>query len=214
MCVCRFNHFCGEVPATLFAKKLDAIFINNNNFSSAVPANIGDSSVSVLVIANLDLHGCFPRSISKMGDTLYELILMNNGLFSCLPEDLGKLKKVRVFDISSNQIVGGLPESIGEMKSLEQLNVAHNKLSGEIPASIFNLPRLENFTYSDNYFCSEPDNYQNIKRIDDERNCLPDRPLQRSPEECCSFLSEPVFCSLLPAKKNTSPPAKIPLPLH
>lgn len=198
----------------LFEKNLDAIFINDNNFSAAVPANIGDSPVSVLVLANLDLHGCFPRSISKMGDTLYELILINSGLFSCLPENLGKLKKLRAFDISSNKIVGGLPESIGEMESLEQLNVAHNKLSGEIPESIFKLPRLENFTFSDNYFCSEPDNYQNIKRIHDERNCLPDRPLQRSPEECCSFLSEPVLCSLLPEKKDTIPPAKNPLPLH
>ncbi|KAL0388556.1 UNVERIFIED_CONTAM: hypothetical protein Sradi_2737400 [Sesamum radiatum] len=91
-----------------------------------------------------------------MAKTLNEIILSNAGLSGCLPEEIGSLTKLTVFDVSFNSLVGSLPKSMGNMKSLEQLNVAHNKLSGAIPDSICSLPRLENFTYSDNYFCVEP----------------------------------------------------------
>ncbi|CAK9154416.1 unnamed protein product [Ilex paraguariensis] len=174
----RFNDFEGKVPSSLFELKLDALFINNNNFNSSFPENIGSLPVSVVVLANSDLSGCLPSSISKMAGTLNEIILMGMGLSGCLPEEIGLLKNVTVFDVSKNGFVGTLPESMGGMKSLEQLNVASNKLSGEIPASICSLPMLQNFTYSDNYFCSEPATCLKLPDKDDRENCIPGRPAQ------------------------------------
>ncbi|PWA88180.1 leucine-rich repeat protein [Artemisia annua] len=152
----RFNQFQGDIPSKLYDLKLDAIFVNNNQFNASFPKNLGNSPVSVLVFANNNIKGCLPSSIKKMSNTLEEIILMNVGLSGCLTPDIGSLKKLTVFDVSSNSLEGMLPESIGEMKSLEQLNVAHNKFSGDIPSSICSLPRLENFTYSDNYFSVTP----------------------------------------------------------
>ncbi|KAG6525770.1 hypothetical protein ZIOFF_015740 [Zingiber officinale] len=190
----RYNRFCGGVPSCLFDLRLDALFINNNDFTFSIPDNIGNSPVSVLVFADNQINGCFPKAIANMRDTLRELIIMNVGLRACIPPEIGQLTKLRVLDLSYNHLVGHLPASIGDMKKLEQLDVAHNKLSGEIPCGICDLPRLKNFTYSYNFFCEEPESCLRIRRHDDRLNCFPFRPLQRPAEQCAAFLSKPKFC--------------------
>ncbi|KAK4388883.1 Leucine-rich repeat extensin-like protein 7 [Sesamum angolense] len=128
----RYNEFEGELPKGLFDKDFDAIFINSNRFSSALPDNIGNSPVSVIVMANNMLEGCLPASLGSMAATLNELIITNNGLLSCFPNEIGKLKNLTVLDVSHNKLMGPLPDSIGNMDSLEQLNVEHNFMSGKI----------------------------------------------------------------------------------
>ncbi|KAI0508133.1 hypothetical protein KFK09_014267 [Dendrobium nobile] len=143
----RFNEFDGEVPDALFEKKLDAIFINNNRFFDEIPDTVGSSPVSVLVLANNRFHGCVPSSLGNMSDTLEEIIFLHNKLKTCLPKEIGLLKKVKVFDASFNSLVGELPEEIEGMVSLEELDVAHNYLTGEIPEGICELPRLKFYVF-------------------------------------------------------------------
>ncbi|THU48533.1 hypothetical protein C4D60_Mb09t27250 [Musa balbisiana] len=69
----RFNDFEGALPPELFDRDLDAIFLNNNRFSSHIPNNFGNSKASVIVLANNKLGGCIPASIGDMGATLNEL---------------------------------------------------------------------------------------------------------------------------------------------
>ncbi|KAL4388890.1 hypothetical protein GQ457_09G020100 [Hibiscus cannabinus] len=203
----RFNQFSGKIPPQLFDLKLDALFFNDNQFQSSIPENFGNSPVSVIVMANNGLTGCFPSSsLVKMAGTLREVILMNNGFTGCLKPELGALKGVTVFDISSNNLVGPLPNAIGEMKSLQQLNVANNKLSGYIPESICSLPNLKNFTFSNNFFTSEPWKCLQLRTKDDRKNCIPYRPLQNSPMECKSFYSHPVDCSISGCSPRPPPP--------
>ncbi|KAK7391072.1 hypothetical protein VNO78_19410 [Psophocarpus tetragonolobus] len=202
----RFNKFHGHVPSRLFDLKLDALFINNNKFNFSLPDNLGNSTVSVIVFANNDLKGCLPSSLAKMKGTLNEIIITNSGLTGCLPSEIGDLDKVTVFDVSFNKLVGELPESLGRMKKLEQLNVAHNMLSGTVPESICMLPRLENFTYSYNYFCTESPLCLKLKDKDDTKNCIPYRPLQRSPHDCAAFYAHPVHCSAFGCVSPPPPP--------
>ncbi|KAI8561274.1 hypothetical protein RHMOL_Rhmol04G0326000 [Rhododendron molle] len=191
----RFNKFEGELPSRLFDLRLDALFVNNNNFDSTLPKNLGNSPVSVVVLGNnIQVNGCLPLSIGNMGGTLTEIVLVNMGLKGCLPTEIGLLKEATVFDVSDSMFEGTLPESMGGMSSLEQLNVANNKLSGDIPASICALPKLENFTYSYNYFRGEPAVCLNLPAKDDRKNCIPGRPEQRSPAECNAAYSRPVEC--------------------
>ncbi|KAL5699442.1 glycerate 3-kinase [Ranunculus cassubicifolius] len=131
-----------------------------------------------------------------MSETLNEIILMDNGLRSCFPPEIGMLKNLTVFDISFNQLMEPLSDTIGGMMSLEQLNVVHNMLSGSIPASICMLPNLQNFTYSYNFFTGEPPQCLNVADFVDQRNCLPGRPGQRSVKQCKSLLSRPVDCRI------------------
>uniref|UniRef100_A0A251UQ98 Cell wall hydroxyproline-rich glycoprotein n=1 Tax=Helianthus annuus TaxID=4232 RepID=A0A251UQ98_HELAN len=65
----RFNEFEGSVPIKLFDKDLDAVFLNDNRFKFGIPPNLGNSPVSVLVLANNNLGGCLPASIGQMGAT-------------------------------------------------------------------------------------------------------------------------------------------------
>ncbi|RZC55766.1 hypothetical protein C5167_014618 [Papaver somniferum] len=204
----RFNEFYGDVPSKLFDMKLDALFINDNKFRFTIPKNFANSTVSVLVLANNQLNGCFPSDLGKMAGTLNEIIITNSGLNGCLPPEIGKLNQLTVFDVSFNNLVGPLPETMGNMKSLEQLNIAHNKFSGNIPPSICSLPKLENFTYSYNYFCGEPPSCLKLPDKDDKKNCIPYRPLQRSLMECSSFLSHPVSCNSFGCSLRTPPPPR------
>ncbi|KAG6522246.1 hypothetical protein ZIOFF_019384 [Zingiber officinale] len=60
----RFNEFEGSVPPELFDRDFDAIFINHNRFAFKIPDNIGNSPVSVIVLAKNRFHGCLPASLA------------------------------------------------------------------------------------------------------------------------------------------------------
>ncbi|KAI4322695.1 hypothetical protein L6164_022365 [Bauhinia variegata] len=194
----RFNEFEGPLPPQLFNKSFDAVFVNNNWFTSAIPSNLGQSSASVLVFANNKFGGCVPESIVNLADTLEELVLINISLSGCLPQEVGFLYKLRVFDVGFNNIVGPIPYSLAGLSHLEQLNLGHNMMSGMVPAGICVLPNLKNFTFSYNFFCEEEGICQNLTSkgivFDDRRNCLPEKPLQRSQKECNHVLDHPVDC--------------------
>ncbi|KAL5864839.1 hypothetical protein ACOSQ3_002353 [Xanthoceras sorbifolium] len=194
----RYNEFEGPLPPQLFSKKLDAIFVNNNRFTSVIPKNIGVNSASVLVIANNNFGGCLPPSIANLAETLEELLLINTSLSGCLPPEVGYLYKLRVLDVSFNNLVGPIPYSLAGLAHLEQLNLAHNMMSGIVPDGVCCLPNLANFTFSYNFFCEEEGICKNLSSkgiaFDDRRNCLPEKPLQRSNKVCQSVLEHPVEC--------------------
>ncbi|CAN1129096.1 Leucine-rich repeat extensin-like protein 6 [Linum perenne] len=192
----RFNEFFGEIPSQVFDLELDALFLNDNKFKSLLPANLGNSPVSVLVLANNLITGCIPPSVAGMAETLDEIILSNLGLTGCLRPEIGELKQLKVLDLSCNKLIGPLPESIAGMKNLEQLDVSHNKLSGRIPRGVCLLPKLENFVYKNNYFTGEPAECLRLGAgINDRKNCIPGRPGQRSAAECALFNANPVDCA-------------------
>ncbi|KAM5578174.1 pollen-specific leucine-rich repeat extensin-like protein 1 [Rosa sericea] len=200
----RYNEFEGPIPPQLFSNivQLDAIFVNNNRFTSInIPASSLLSSASVVVFANNKLGGCLSPSIANFAETLEELLLINTSLSGCLPQQVGFLYKLRVLDVSNNKLVGPIPYSLAGLAHLEQLNLAHNMMTGIVPAGVCSLPNLANFTVSYNYFCEEDGICQNSTTskggkiaFDDRRNCVPERPYQRTQKECSAALEHPVDC--------------------
>lgn len=210
----RYNEFEGELPESLFDKDLDALFLNSNRFVNKIPVNMGNSPVSVLVLASNRFEGCIPTSFGKMGKTLNEIILMDNGLQSCLPNDMGLLQNVTVLDISYNWLVGELPKSMGQMENLEVLNIERNMLSGVIPDELCSLEKLRDFKYGSNYFTGEPSTCRYLESYNHTMNCLKDERDQRSTMECKVFLSKPVDCDSFkcnPVSSCFSPPQIAPL---
>ncbi len=69
--------------------------------------------------------------------------LMDNNLSGVLPESLGDLTKLRVFDVAFNKIKGQIPRSVTQLNRLEELRFGKNKLSGDIPEGIVNLGQLK-----------------------------------------------------------------------
>lgn len=126
-----------------------------------------------------------------MAGTLAELVALNSGLRSCLPQELGWLRELTLLDLSTNQLQGMLPESMAGLHSLQQLHVARNELWGHVPEGVCALPALHNFTYSYNYFCSEPSRCLDVRHVDDRQNCIAARPDQRPADQCLAFLHRP-----------------------
>jgi hypothetical protein len=93
------------------------------------------------------------------------------------------------------------------MRKEEQLDVAHNHLSGAVPEAVCVLPRLNNLNVSNNYFTSEPPSCTRVVPLDgDRRNCLPNRPAQRPPQQCAAFYSlPPIDCVAFQCKPVALP---------
>uniref|UniRef100_J3LZD5 Leucine-rich repeat-containing N-terminal plant-type domain-containing protein n=1 Tax=Oryza brachyantha TaxID=4533 RepID=J3LZD5_ORYBR len=193
----RFNSFYGELPGGVFCSfpQVQAIFVNNNQFSGNLPDNIGDSPVNYLSLANNKFTGEIPKSITRMANTLLEVLFLNNKLSGCLPYELGLLAKATVIDAGTNQLTGPIPASFACLHKVEQLNLADNLLYGEVPDALCKLAfawtgRLKNLTLSNNYFTSLGSCcWDLIKegKLNVERNCIPWAPNQRSHEECAAF---------------------------
>ncbi|VAH49376.1 unnamed protein product [Triticum turgidum subsp. durum] len=194
----RFNRFYGEVPAGLFCSFpiVEAIFVNNNQFSGKIPSNLGDSPVNYLALANNQFTGPIPSSIGRAANTLLEVLFLNNKLSGCLPYELGLLAKATVIDAGTNQLTGTIPASYACLRKVEQLNLADNLLYGEVPDALCRLAypssggHLSNLTLSDNYFTSLGSCcWALIKqgKLNVARNCIPYAPNQRSHEECAGF---------------------------
>ncbi|KAJ3696449.1 hypothetical protein LUZ61_000154 [Rhynchospora tenuis] len=198
----RFNTYNGCVPPDVFGKLpfAIAIFLNNNMFSGDLPSNLGYSPVQYLSLANNKFTGPIPSSIGH-AKNLLEVLFLNNTLSGCLPNEVGLLKKLVVFDASLNFITGPIPYSYGCLKNLEQLVLAHNLLYGEVPEVLCKLVYTGklNLSLSYNYFTSlGPTCWtlikQGNKRLDVRKNCIPWVPDQRSSEECWWFAKKPKTC--------------------
>lgn len=64
----RFNNFSGPIPEAIFDTRLDAIFLNNNQFEGQIPSNLGNSPASVINLATTD----FPVTYHLVWRTLVQ----------------------------------------------------------------------------------------------------------------------------------------------
>nr|GME14743.1 pollen-specific leucine-rich repeat extensin-like protein 3 [Ipomoea batatas] len=227
------NRFCGIIPNSfskltllheldgklseeLFHKEMDAIFLNNNRFSSTIPESIGNSSASVVVFANNNFKGCIPSSVGRMAN-LREIVLLNNDLMGCMPPEIGKLQNVTVFSGAGNKFSGILPEGFSGLEKVVELDVSGNVLTGIVPEGICRLRNLKNFTFSYNYFNGEEEGCDPSSRkevvLEDKSNCLPGRPNQKAQKDCHKVVSKPVDCSKAKCgggKSHKTPPKVAP----
>jgi len=191
----RFNNFYGQLPALLFCSFpiVEAIFVNNNQFSGKLPDNLGDSPVNYLSLANNQFTGPIPASIARACNTLLEVLFLNNKLSGCLPYELGLLAKATVIDAGTNQLTGTIPASYACLRKVEQLNLADNLLYGVVPDALCRLAydgHLTNLTLSGNYFTGLGKCCWDLLKdgkLNVDRNCIPWAPHQRSHDECAGF---------------------------
>lgn len=103
----RYNGFSGEIPAALFdptsfqGYSVEAIFVNNNQFSGALP-EFGAINSTYISLANNQFTGPIPTSIVNVVG-LKEILLLGNQLTGTVPEEICALD-LDVFDVSDNQL--------------------------------------------------------------------------------------------------------------
>ena len=77
--------------------------------------------------------------------------LRGNNLNGELPDDLGYLLELEVFELWGNSIFGEIPSSLGDLSRLTDLDLGENLLEGEIPEPLGNLDRLEDLFLSGDF---------------------------------------------------------------
>lgn len=82
-----------------------------------------------------------------------------------MPEEISKLKSLRILILSHNKIEE-LPETIGELQSLQALTLSENRLK-RLPESIGNLENLRLFSMHGNWNkITLPSSFWNLKKLE------------------------------------------------
>lgn len=100
-----------------------------------------------------------PVILSQKNATVVDVA--NNNITS-LPAEIGKLTKVREFNVSFNKLTGSLPAEIRMMQDLRILRANNNLLTG-IPAEIGSLKKLEWLDLSNNNINTIPKELYNLR---------------------------------------------------
>lgn len=140
------NEMSGALPTKWNTPKLKIVRAEDNHISGDLPAQLlRQPSIEQVYIHNNELTGSLPPQISE---TLSHLILANNKLSGPVPEELGKLTKLRDLRLNRNQLSGTIPASFLGATSLQVLRLDNNRLTGAIPAGL--AKRLMVFDASNN----------------------------------------------------------------
>ncbi|PVH38056.1 hypothetical protein PAHAL_5G164200 [Panicum hallii] len=126
------NQFVGNIPAA--AVELQEFTAENNRFSGAIPASLGDG-MPLLLTLNLSgnqLSDGIPKSLAKLSK-LTQMDLSRNQLTGEIPAELGAIPVLSVLYLSSNKLSGNVPQALVK-PNLISLNLSSNQLSGQVPA--------------------------------------------------------------------------------
>ncbi|GKB31922.1 leucine-rich repeat-containing protein [Tanacetum coccineum] len=152
--------------------KLQIVDIACNEFSGAIPDNCflqwgammkdDRSSTKHLSFRVLQLNDFYYQDTVTVTVKGFELELVkiltlftsidisSNRFSGVIPETIGQLKALFLFNVSHNEFTGLIPQSMGNLSQLESLDMSSNKLTGEIPSVLTNLPFLSVINFSNN----------------------------------------------------------------
>ncbi|CAL8997619.1 unnamed protein product [Prunus brigantina] len=144
----RSNNLQGQIP--LFRSSATYLDYSRNNFSSSIPADIGNFLPSTVFfsLSSNNLHGIIPPSICNASGLLV-LDLSNNSLSGMIPECLTRLS---VLNLRRNNLTGPIPDKFNEFcglqtldpsRGLQTLDLSRNQIQGQFPKSLVNCTRLE-----------------------------------------------------------------------
>lgn len=88
-------------------------------------------------------------TFSSNGTMIY-LDLSYNFLSGTIPENLGSVAFLQVFNLGHNMLTGTIPSSLGNLKAVGVLDLSHNYLEGLIPGSLGSLSFLSDLDVSNN----------------------------------------------------------------
>ncbi|CAB4267369.1 unnamed protein product [Prunus armeniaca] len=135
----RSNNLQGQIP--LFGSSATHLDYSRNNFSSSIPADIGNFLPSTVFfsLSSNNLHGIIPPSICNPSG-LVVLDLSNNSLSGMIPECLTRLS---VLNLRRNNLTGPIPDKFNEFCGLQTLDLSRNQIQGQFPKSLVNCTQLE-----------------------------------------------------------------------
>ncbi|KAA8526356.1 hypothetical protein F0562_008441 [Nyssa sinensis] len=170
------NRFVGPFPSVVLSlPTLHYLDIRYNEFEGALPSELFSKKIDAIFVNNNHFTSMIPSNLGISSASV--VVFANNKFGGCLPPSIANsastLEELLMINTS---LSGCLPPEVGFLYKLRVLDVSFNKLEGPIPYSI-----AGNLTSKGVVF-------------DDRRNCLPEKPLQRSKKECNPVIEHPVDC--------------------
>ncbi|KAI3849181.1 hypothetical protein MKW92_046575 [Papaver armeniacum] len=142
---------------------LSTLKMNDNYIGSLIPEQLANfTSLSVLNLSYCQLQGSVPYL-----PQLRELDVSFNYLQPNLTRMFeNRWPKLKVLQITSNQINGPIPSSISNAPSLVSLSAAWGTIQGSLPSSIYNLSGLHHLDLSKNDITSSiHSSISNLKKL-------------------------------------------------
>jgi hypothetical protein len=145
-----FNHFRGNLP-DIFLKTWEGMMEGGNrNLEHIIydPLQLTNGlyyqdSITV-TLKGLELE------LVKILAVFTSVDFSSNNFEGPIPDAIGQLAGLHVFNLSHNALTGQIPSSVGNLSQLESLDLSSNHLSGQIPLRLASLTFLSvlNLSYN------------------------------------------------------------------
>ncbi|MED6199211.1 hypothetical protein PIB30_073811 [Stylosanthes scabra] len=137
------NKLQGAAP--IFTKNIAYLDYSNNNFSSFIPADIGNQipNIVMLYLSNNSFHGEIHESFCNM--TFLRLLDLSDNRFNGeIPKCLASRSiSLKVLSLAGNELSGHVPNTFTTSCSIRFLDLNGNLLHGTIPKSLTNCQNLQ-----------------------------------------------------------------------
>ncbi|CAJ1951521.1 unnamed protein product [Sphenostylis stenocarpa] len=146
------SNLFGEIPETIGEMvALENLDLSRSNLSGHIPKGLFMlRNLSILYLFENSLSGEIPGVVEALN--LTDLDLAQNHLTGKIPQDFGKLQKLRWLSLSLNHLSGEIPQSLGRLASLTHFHVMYNNLSGIFPPDFGRYSQLKTFVIANNSF--------------------------------------------------------------
>ncbi|KAK4567081.1 hypothetical protein RGQ29_003071 [Quercus rubra] len=172
----RSNQFQGQLPIP--SPSCLYLDLSWNNFSSAIPAGIGNSlsdtkflslssnklnghipeaicnatSLQILDLSNNSLSGTIPHCFIAMSETLKVLNLRRNNLTGKISDVFPSNCGLQALSLNGNLLEGMVPNSLANCTNLELLDIGNNRIQDEFPCHLKDISSLRILILRSNKF--------------------------------------------------------------
>ncbi|KAF9664518.1 hypothetical protein SADUNF_Sadunf16G0027100 [Salix dunnii] len=150
--------------------ELKSLWLPYNNFTGAIPEEIGSLPMLELNLGVNMLSGDLPRSIFNM-TSIKRIILPFNRLSGSMPQESSiNLPNLKELQLNMNDITGSMPGFLRNLSRLEILDLSFNKMTGNVLQEFGNLRALQGLFLEYNSFTNHPSS-QTLDFITSLTNC-------------------------------------------
>ncbi|XP_062223676.1 receptor-like protein kinase 5 isoform X2 [Phragmites australis] len=149
------NHFSGALPTDIdkLSSGMEHLNMSSNGFIGSVPPAIaGFPKLKSLVLDTNGFNGSYPSTaISDLVGLETLTLAMNPFMPGPIPDEFGKLTKLKKLWLSGMNLTGGIPDTLSALTELTVLDLSQNELESEIPAWVWKLQKLQDlYLYANN----------------------------------------------------------------
>ncbi|GLT32401.1 hypothetical protein SLA2020_070710, partial [Shorea laevis] len=151
------NNFSSVIPANIgdFIKSTYFVSLSNNNLQGSIPESICKATyLAVLDLSDNFLNGTIPQCLTGM-ESLGVLNLRRNNLSGNIPDTFSRNCRVQTLDLSGNQLEDKIPRSLANCRWLEVLDLGNNEINGAFPCHLKNISSLRVLVLRSNHFQGE-----------------------------------------------------------